>query len=183
VETPSKRIEAALSPLHEREQDTTETMAKKSEVRNYDETLSWLREHQFDVLEAPGTKTNRVFLKKYNCSAAIEKAPDDGVKLFAYPGYLIGGEIAKLVNKGYQQVLKTTKTEIAATADHLKALHDFTEELKEAVGKPSLYNESLGTVSDAYLYDRVEGRDQPDTSRRKRPWEDLAGSGKSGKRA
>lgn len=157
-------------------------MAKKLEGRTYDEALNWLREHQFDILEAPGTK-NRVFLKKYNCSAAIEKTEDDSVKVFAFPGYLIGGEIAKLVNKGYQQVLKTTKTEIAATADHLKALHEFTEELKEAIGKPSLYNESLGTVSDAYAYDRVEGRDKPDTARPKRPWEDLVGAAKSGKRA
>ena len=157
-------------------------MAKKLEGRTYDEALNWLREHQFDILEAPGTK-NRVFLKKYNGSAAIEKTEDDSVKVFAFPGYLIGGEIAKLVNKGYQQVLKTTKTEIAATADHLKALHEFTEELKEAIGKPSLYNESLGTVSDAYAYDRVEGRDKPDTARPKRPWEDLVGAAKSGKRA
>jgi len=118
-------------------------MAKtKSNHRTYEEALNWLRDHGFDILEAPGTQ-NRVFLKKNNVSAAIEKAPDDGVKIFAYPGYLIGGEISKLVNKGYQQVLKNTKTEIAATADHLKALHDFSEELKEAVGGIDLYNESL----------------------------------------
>lgn len=160
-----------------------EPMAKKLEGRTYDEAVNWLREHQFDVLEAPGTKTSRIFLKKYNCSAAVEKTSEDGIKVFAYPGYLIGGEIAKLVNKGYQQVLKTTKTEVAATADHLRALHQFAEELKEALGKPSLYNESLGTVSDAYAYDRVEGRDKPDTARPKRPWEQLVGAGKSDKRA
>ena len=55
------------------------------------------------------------------------------VKIFAYPGYLIGSEISKLVNKGYQQFLKTAKTEVPATADHLKALQQFTEELK---GRP-----------------------------------------------
>jgi len=174
---------SGVGPKCKLEQDRTGKMAKKLEGRTYDEAVNWLREHQFDVLEAPGTKTSRVFVKKYNCSAAIEKTAEGEVKVFAYPGYLIGSEIAKLVNKGYQQVLKTTKTEIAATADHLKALHDFTEELKEAVGKPSLYNESLGTVSDAYNYDRVEGRDKPDASRPKRPWEELVGSGKPGKRA
>jgi len=93
------------------------------------------------------------------------------VKIFAYPGYLVGSEISKLVNKGYQQVLKTSKAEIAATADHLKALHQFTEEMKEALSLPSLYNESLGTVSEAYQYDRVEDRDKPGPERPKRPWE------------
>jgi hypothetical protein len=70
-------------------------------------------------------------------------------------------------------VLKTSKTEIAATADHLKALQQFSEELKEALGLPSLYNESLGTVSEAYQYDRVVGRDKPVTERPKRPWEKV----------
>ena len=113
----------------------------------------------------------RVFLKKYNCSAAIQKNGDDGVKIFAYPGYLIGSEISKLVNRGYQQFLKTSKTEVPATADHLKALQQFTEEMKEGLGLPSLYNESLGTVSEAYQYDRVEDRDKAATDRPKRPWE------------
>jgi hypothetical protein len=135
--------------------------------RKYEEATEWLRQHGFDLLEAPGTQ-GRVFLKKNNVSAAIERDADGGTKIFAYPGYLIGGEISKLVNKGYQQHLKTTKTEIAATADHLKALHGFTEELKEAMGTPSLYNESLGTVSESYHYDRVNGREGAE--RKPRPW-------------
>jgi hypothetical protein len=145
-------------------------MATKVEQRTYEEAVQWLRDNGFDLIEAPGTQ-GRVFLKKYNCSAAIQKDGDYGVKIFAYPGYLISGEIAKLVNRGYQQVLKTTKTEVAATADHLKALQQFTEELKEALNLPSLYNESLGTVSEAYQYDRVRDRDKPATERPKRPWE------------
>src|SRR6202167_5961160 len=158
-------------------------MTAKIEERTYDEAVSWLREHGFDLIEAPGTP-GRVFLKKYNVSAAIQKDGDDGVKIFAYPGYLIGGEISKLVNKGYQQVLKTAKTEVPATADHLKALQQFTEELKEALGLPSLYNESLGTVSESYQYDRVENRDKPVAARPKRPWEKagvIAAAAKKGR--
>src|SRR6202142_1167807 len=147
-------------------------MASTVEERTYEEALSWLRDHGFDLIEAPGTQA-RVFLKKYNCSAAIQKDGDDGVKIFAYPGYLISGEISKLVNKGYQQFLKTSKTEVPATADHLKALQQFSEELKEALGLPSLYNESLGTVSESYHYDRVKDRDQPEVERPKRPWETV----------
>ncbi len=145
-------------------------MSVKLEQRSYEDALSWLRDHGFDLNDAPGMQ-GRVFAKKYNCSAAIQKNGDDGVKIFAYPGYLIGSEISKLVNKGYQQFLKTAKREVPATADHLKSLQQFTEELKEALGLPSLYNESLGTVSESYHYDRIEDRDRPAAERPKRPWE------------
>ena len=147
-------------------------MANKLEQKTYDDALGYFREHGFDVLEAPGT-SGRVFLKKYSVSAAIQKDGDTGIKIFAYPGYLVGSEISKLVNKGYQQFLKTSKTEVPATADHLKALHSFAEELKEALGLPSLYNESLGTVSESYQYDRIKDRDQPAVDRPKRPWETV----------
>src|SRR3982074_1689949 len=141
--------------------------------KTWEEALTWLRDHGFDLLEAPGTQS-RVFLKKLGVSCAIEKNGADGVKIFAYPGYLVSGEIAKLVNKGYQQFLKTSKTEVAATADHLKALHQFSEELKEALGLQSLYNESLGTTSTSYQYDRVVDRDKAQPERPKRPWEVAA---------
>ncbi|HTS04762.1 MAG TPA: hypothetical protein VMP68_04200 [Candidatus Eisenbacteria bacterium] len=145
-------------------------MAKATEGRTYEEALAWLRDHGFDITDAPGT-TARVFLRKYNVSAAIQKTPEDGVKIFAYPGYLIGSEISKLVNRGYQQFLKTSKNEVPASADQLKALQTFSEELKMALALPSLYNESLGTVSEAYQYDRVKDRDKPAVDRPKRPWE------------
>src|SRR6202007_1235415 len=143
-------------------------MASKVEQKTFEDAVNYLREHGFDVLEAPGT-SGRVFVKKYNVSAAIQKTEDGGVKIFAYPGYLVGTEISKLVNKGHQQFLKTSKTEVPATADHLKALHSFSEELKEAPGFPSLYNESLGTVSESYHYDRIVDRDKPEAERKKRP--------------
>jgi hypothetical protein len=145
-------------------------MAKKVKVKSYEDAVNWLRDHGFEATEAPGT-SGRVFVKKYNVSAAIEQAPDGGVKIFAYPGYLIGGEISKLVDYGHQKVLKTTKTEVPATADHLQALHQFAEELKEGASGISLYNESLGTVSSEYKYDRVKGRDLPEMERPKRPWQ------------
>jgi len=148
-------------------------MTKKIKTKSYEDTVAWFRDHGFDVLEAPGT-SNRVFLKKYHCSAAIERSEDDGVRIFAYPGYMFGGEISKLVDYGHQKVLKTSNAEYAATADHLKALHDFAEELKEGIGAISLYNESLGTVSESYMYDRVRDRDLPESERPERPWQEPA---------
>jgi hypothetical protein len=148
-------------------------MTKATQARTYEEALAWLRDNGFDVTDAPGTN-GRVFLRKYNVSAAIERAASDSIKIFAYPGYLIGSEISKLVNRGYQQFLKTSKTEVPASADQLKSLQQFSEELKLALGLPSLYNESLGTVAESYHYDRIEDRDKPAMDRPKRPWE-LAG--------
>jgi hypothetical protein len=93
-------------------------MTKKATTKQhtYEEAVNWLREHGFEILDAPATK-DRVFLKKYTCSAAIEKAADGTARLFAKPGYLISGEISRLVDKGYQKFLKTSKAEVPATAD------------------------------------------------------------------
>jgi len=145
-------------------------MSKKIKARSFVEGVTWFRDHGFEVLEVSGN-SDRVFLKKYRCSAAIERSPDGGVRIFAYPGYVIGGEISKLVDHGFQKILKTSKAEYPATADHLKALHDFAEELKEGIGAISLYNESLGTVSESYMYDRVLDRDLPASERPQRPWQ------------
>jgi len=145
-------------------------MTKKVKARSFEEAVAWFREHGFDVLEAPATNS-RVFLKKYHSSAAIERSQDGGVRIFAYPGYVMGGEISKLVDLGHQKVLRTSKADYPATADYLKALHDFAEELKEGIGAISLYNESLGTVSESYRYDRLRNRDLPELERPVRPWQ------------
>jgi hypothetical protein len=56
----------------------------------------------------------------------------------------------------------------AAQAGHLKLLHGFVEDLRESMGQTSLYNESLGTINERHLYDRVLNRDAGPA---KRPWE------------
>jgi len=76
-------------------------------------------------------------------------------------GILMGAEIGVLVDGGYQKFFRTPSgKKKPALADELKALHDFEEDLKEGLGEVSLYNESLGTVSTFYLYDRVQDRDR-----------------------
>jgi hypothetical protein len=134
-------------------------MAKKLKVRLFEDAVAWFKDHSFDVLEAPGA-SHRVFLKKYHCSAAIERTDNSGVKIFAYPGYLINGEISKLVDHGYQKVLQTTKAEYPATADHLKALHDFSEELKEGLGMIRKAQTSLAAISCHQEASRLAGGSQ-----------------------
>ncbi len=75
-------------------------------------------------------------------------------------GIIIGDEIGSLVDGGYQKFFRTASgKQKPALADELKGLHDLEEDIKEVLGLKSLYNESLGTVSTFYLYDRVQNRD------------------------
>ncbi len=48
---------------------------------------------------------------------------------------------------------------------------EFSEELTQATGGTSLYNQSLGTTSDLYLYDRLRGREDEAGHPATRPWE------------
>jgi hypothetical protein len=142
-------------------------MYKRKEY-TFDDAISALSSNGFEIASAPGQPGR--FIRKYGCGAVVDKdSAIDRLAVIVRPGYILGGEIARILDKGYQKFLKTSKLEIAATADHLRAIHDFSEELKEYAGLTSLYNESLGTVSDAYVYDRVKGRD--DVHPPVRPWQ------------
>ena len=137
-------------------------MAKKTQPRSFNDVVALLGGQRFDVAPAQeGAKrsTNAVQVRKYGCAAEIAAAPDGSVEILARPGWVLSGEIARLLDRGYQKFLKTSKLEIPASADHLRALHEFTEELNEAIGATTLYNEALGTTSNVYNYDRVKGRD------------------------
>ncbi len=95
---------------------------------------------------------------------------EGGVPVIGEAGLLLHGkEVARLVHGGYQMFFVTRDGhKMAALADHLKALHSFTEDLTEALGATSMYNNGLGTVCTGHLYDRVKDRDH---GGHKRPWE------------
>lgn len=146
---------------------------KKVVKHTFNDVLSSLGAQKFDVAAAGegagGTRVAGAYrVSKYGCAAEIAPSAAVSEKIIPQPapaqivtkvGFLLNGQIARLVDKGYQKFLKTPKLEIVATADHLRALHQFSEELDEAAGTTMLYNESLGTTSDSYLYDRVKGRE------------------------
>ena len=138
-------------------------MAKTKTLPTFDQVLATLGSEKFDV--SPATEgANRAAgayrVSKEGCAAEIAPSSekDAPVRLLSKSGWVLGGEISRLVDRGYQKFLKTSKLEIPATADHLRALHGFEDQLKEAVGAMVLYNEALGTTSDRYDYDRVKGR-------------------------
>jgi hypothetical protein len=153
-------------------------MPKKVKPRSFDEVLSQLRALKFDVQEATGD-ANRVQISKYDCAAVVARSKDGRAVLVQKPGVLLGGEISYLLDRGFQKFFKTSRLEVAATADRLKAEHRFSEELDEITGGLDLYNEALGTVSDEYMYDRLMGRDKDAPAKGLAPWELATGAADS----
>lgn len=153
-------------------------MRTKVEFPSFEEVLNILSGLRFDVRKVPEV-ANQVFIEKYGAGAILArnatpsrptKEPVHPTVWVERPGLVVGGAIATLLDRGYQKFWKTARGETPATAVSLKAVHRFAEELREAIGEPSLYNESLGTTSDIYLYDRVQGRDLPPADRPKHAW-------------
>ena len=142
-------------------------------VRSFEQVLQILRDTGFDVRTLPGV-AGHVAVSKYGAAAILARNPKYSAKTAAEgqhpviwvtpPGWILRGKISKLVDHGHQKLFETPTARVAATADALKSVHRFSEELREAIGEPSLYNESLGTVSDLYLYDRVKGREPEATT-------------------
>ena len=124
----------------------------------FDERIGNLSQLKFETRrESPG----RVLVTRGGCGATVEDAGNGQVTI-GKAGVLIGDEIGMLVSRGYQMFLRTPSgRELPALAGHLHKLHDFDEDLREALGLTSLYNLSLGTTSEEHLYDRLEDRDEP----------------------
>jgi hypothetical protein len=119
---------------------------------------------RLDALKAAGftvTKQGAVArVTRGECAVDLTETAE-GYRVAERAGILMGSEIGVLVDGGYQKFFRTpTGIRKPATADHLKALHDFEEDLMEELGEKSLYNIALGTVSTFYQYDRVQDRDR-----------------------
>ena len=136
-------------------------------------------QQRVDGLAAGGFRTQAepsggVRVSRGECAAVVREAPENKVHL-GKAGILVGGEIAELVSAGYQMFLMTRSgRRLPALAEQLHALHDFTEDLREALGLDSLYNQGLGTTSARHLYDRVDDRDDP---RPKEAWRAVKADG------
>jgi hypothetical protein len=129
-------------------------------------------ENRLEELRKAGFTTQpvggRVLVTRNGCGAVLENSGETP-RVAERAGILLNGAIAKLVDGGFQKFfLAQDGRKKPALAEELKAVHAFQEDLREALGLESLYNESLGTVSTQYLYDRVKDRDR---GAPKRPWE------------
>lgn len=119
--------------------------------------------NRLDALKAAGFDVrpdgSKARVSKHGCAAVLLDRGSD-IPAATKAGVIVGDEIGMLVNGGYQQFFVTPSgRKFPALAQQLHALHDFNEDLREALGDISYYNESLGTTSDQHMYDRVKGRD------------------------
>jgi hypothetical protein len=120
--------------------------------------LARLQEAGFTVQEQAD---GRSLVSKHGGAAVLEKAPSGEPRFAAPPGLLLGSTVACLVDRGFQKFWQDGSRRLPAIAGQLKALHHFDQDLRAVMGMTSLYNEALGTVSARYLYDRLEGREEP----------------------
>ena len=130
----------------------------------FTERIERLRSAGFALETLPD---GRVKASKHGVAAVIG---DEGVNQpdIERAGIVVGNEIATLLSGGYQMFLTTPSgKKLPALAEQLKALHQFEDDAKEALGVTNLYNTSLGTVSRDHAYDRVAGYSKPAP----RPWE------------
>jgi hypothetical protein len=140
-------------------------MASKSRNPNFDQILEILRTHGFEVSPVASVPGG-MLVAKHGAAAVLVSAQqllpkDSPAAYYERPGAFIGGEVARLVDRGYQKFIATSHIQLPATAKVLQAIHLFGEELNQLIGGISLYNEGLGTTSDIYQYDRLQGREVP----------------------
>jgi hypothetical protein len=109
-----------------------------------------------------------VLATRRGCGAEVEDVNGAPPKV-KHTGVMLGNELGVLVDAGFQKFFLTPSgKKMPASADHLKAMHQFAEDLREGLGVVSFYNESLGTTNNNHMYDRVTDRDK---DRPRKPWE------------
>lgn len=135
----------------------------------FEDHMSVARTAGFKVESVGGGKSR---VERNGVAAVFEPGPDEVPRVVERAGVVMGKEIGTLTDGGYQKFFTTPSGKRKpALAEELKEIHNFEEDLREALGLTVLYNESLGTVSNLYLYDRVEGRDRGEHDK---PWESPA---------
>ncbi len=138
---------------------------EKPKIPTFSERVDLLRKAGFTT---ENLADGRVKVSKHGVAAVVG---DEGKNQAAIEkaGVLVGSDIATLLSAGYQMFLETPNgRRIPALAGELKALHEFEEDVKEALGLESLYNTSLGTTTPKHMYDRVYKRD---AGQQPKPWE------------
>jgi hypothetical protein len=137
----------------------------KPDVVTYSGQIDELTRLGFTVSDAPGGAA----LAVRDHYAALLKHDSNRVVAVQAVGLSLQGEVAELTDLGFQKIFLTASgKQVPAVAEHLHGLHDFTEDLREALGLISLYNEGLGTTNEKHLYDRITARD---SGHQPKPWQ------------
>jgi hypothetical protein len=145
---------------------------ERPKVLSFEDQMSAARAAGFRTESIGGGKTR---IERNGIAAVVEPAGGTdtaGIRFVERAGVMMGKEIGTLTDGGFQKFFTTpTGKRKPALADELKEIQNFQEDLRESLSLTSLYNESLGTVSNVYVYDRVEGRDK---GKHDKPWQTPA---------
>jgi hypothetical protein len=135
---------------------------KKLSFQDY---LNQAKDAGFTVTSLGGTQAR---IERKNIAAIVEDVPGKPPKFAESAGIVVGNEIARLVDGGFQKFIMTPSgKKRAALASDLYELHSFDQDVRAAMCIDGAYNFGLGTVSNRYIYDRVEERDE---AAAKEPW-------------
>lgn len=125
---------------------------------NFEERIGNLKKFGF---EARRETSDRVRVVRDGCVGLLENLGEGDVNI-GKSGLAVGDEIAVMVHGGFQMFFRTPSgIELPAQAHHLRKLHAFDEDLREALGLTSLYNKGLGSTATDHHYDRIVDRDAP----------------------
>jgi hypothetical protein len=139
---------------------------ERPKILTFEDHMSAARAAGFRTESVAGGKTR---VERNGIAAVFAPAPDGTPQVSERAGVVMGKEIGTLTDEGFQKFFTTPSGKRKpAQAEELKEIHNFQEDLREALGLTTLYNESLGTVSNLYVYDRVEGRD---SGKHDKPWQ------------
>ena len=139
---------------------------ERPKVMTFEDHMSAARTAGFRTESVGGGKTR---VERNGIAAVFAPGPDGVPQVTERAGVIMGKEIGTLTDEGFQKFFTTPSGKRKpAQAEELKEIHNFQEDLREALGLTTLYNESLGTVSNLYVYDRVEGRD---SGKHDKPWQ------------
>ena len=139
---------------------------ERPKTLTFDDHMANARAAGFKTEQSGGGKTR---IERNGVACVLEGGSEDVPRVVSRPGMVMGTEIGTLTDGGFQKFFMTPSGKRKpALATELKAVQNFQEDLREALHLVSLYNESLGTVSNQYIYDRVEGRDAGEHDK---PWQ------------
>lgn len=134
---------------------------ERPRVITFDDRIAELRKQGFS---ADSIGAGKVRVSRNGCAAIVSSCAA-GAEI-GVNGILVGSEIGILVDGGYQKFFQTpVGHKYPALAPHLTSLHAFMEDLYEAMGMESYYNQSLGTTCESHMYDRVKDRDRGEPHR------------------
>ena len=138
---------------------------ERPKVPTFDERVDLLKNAGFTLQKLAD---GRVGITKHGIGAVIGDEGRNQPEI-EKAGVLIGSDISTLLSAGYQMFLEVPSGKrYPATAEQLRALHQFEDDVKEALDLVNLYNTSLGTTTPRHQYDRVYKRD---SGQQPKPWD------------